>query len=241
MPAQSMPPTAPAIRMATTIAGELSRVARRATPVAKTVPRMNWPLGADVLQTLARKHTGEAEPDEEKRRGFDGELGEGPSVLSGARRRTSPDSEGVLCRAHRKRQAPTTTRDGQRQNRRDDRHGTRHASGRASSLIKGALLGRRRCERRSPKHRLEQCRLGLRARDRSSIRPCARSRHPACACAARKTSRGDHHQGVADLEELLELFAHDEDRRARGPQLEEPRRGSARRRPRRHPTSAGRR
>jgi hypothetical protein len=56
MAAHNMPPSTPAIRMATTMARGESGVACIATPPAKIAPRMYWP-SAPMFQTLARKHS----------------------------------------------------------------------------------------------------------------------------------------------------------------------------------------
>ena len=56
MPAQAMPPSTPASRMATTIQRPVSLSASSATPPAAMAPNTNWP-SAPMFQTLERKHT----------------------------------------------------------------------------------------------------------------------------------------------------------------------------------------
>ena len=56
MPAHTMPPAMPAIRMAATIHWPVVLSARSATPPAAIAPKTNWP-SAPMFHTLARKHT----------------------------------------------------------------------------------------------------------------------------------------------------------------------------------------
>ncbi|KAF1041242.1 MAG: hypothetical protein GAK34_03021 [Delftia tsuruhatensis] len=56
MPAQTMPPSMPATRMAGTIQGPVVLSASSATPPAATAPITNWP-SAPMFHTLERKHT----------------------------------------------------------------------------------------------------------------------------------------------------------------------------------------
>ena len=55
-PAQAMPPSTPASKMAGTIHGPVVLSASSATPPATTAPITNWP-SAPMFHTLERKHT----------------------------------------------------------------------------------------------------------------------------------------------------------------------------------------